>query len=259
MQTCSAALSQPLTLGKEFRILPAGKFRAIDGRPGLNADWVLTEEAGRKMVAEAAARNEDYLIDYDHQSLLTGANGQPAKAAGWFRELTWKPDGLYITNPTWNLAARAMIEAKEYRFVSPVFRHTAAFEVLSLVSVAITNTPALPALTDLSKIALTMQTALIGDIGMSEAELVSMAHSLDMDVAVLRSGIIAGRSKQETKGINGMSGSDLQKLAFLQGHDVEALRANILADEAETKKKNSAGFTGKSLEVFNAVFPELAR
>ena len=104
------------------------------------------------MVADAAARQVDYLIDYDHQSLSPTA---AARAAGWFRALTWKPDGLYVADPKWTDAARAMIAANEYRFISPVFTYDpTTLEVQSLKSIALTNTPALPQLTDLSQVAL---------------------------------------------------------------------------------------------------------
>jgi phage I-like protein len=80
MLICAAAISQPVSLNKAFRIIPSGKFRALDGssRPALNQDWELSEATGKALVAAAAARPQDYLIDYDHQSL----KGDGAIAAG---------------------------------------------------------------------------------------------------------------------------------------------------------------------------------
>lgn len=150
METCVSLLTQEISSIKEFRIIPSGRFRAIDGRPGNNQDWILTEEIGRKIVADAALSGQDFLIDYGHQSL----KDSNAVAAGWFRELVWKPDGLYVKNAQWTEAAKKAIQSQEYRFVSPVFTHTSEFEVLNLRSIAITNTPALPQLTDLSRVSL---------------------------------------------------------------------------------------------------------
>lgn len=153
---CSSVLTQPLTLNKEFRILPAGQFKANDGRPGENKCWNLSEVTGQRLVAEAASRNQDYLIDYEHQSL----SGQRSPAAGWFNTLIWKPDGLYVQMARWTDAAKAMISTNEYRFISPVFTYDKeTFEVQSLISIALTNSPALPELTDLSSVALTQSKA----------------------------------------------------------------------------------------------------
>ncbi len=151
---CASALTQPLTLSKEFRILPAGRFKAIDGRPGEDQYWNLSEATGLRLVAEAANRNQDYLIDYEHQSL----SGQQSPAAGWFNTLVWKTDGLYVQAAKWTAAAKAMIVKNEYRFISPVFTYSHdTKEVATLLSIALTNNPALPRLTDLSNVALTQQ------------------------------------------------------------------------------------------------------
>lgn len=102
---CSAALSQPVSLDTEFRIIPSGRFKSIDGRPGNGEYWNLSEESGLRMVAEAASRNQDYLIDFEHQS----TKGVTAPAAGWFDTLIWKPDGLYVKLARWTDAAKVSI------------------------------------------------------------------------------------------------------------------------------------------------------
>lgn len=165
---CSAALSQPLQLTNEFRILPAGSFKASDGRPGVNAFWNLNEADGLRLVAEAQNRKDDYLIDYEHQSLT----GKTAPAAGWFKTLVWKPDGLYVQSPKWTTAAKEMISANEYRYISPVFTYElASGNVKSLLSIALTNNPALPQLTDLSSVALSARAALSQQPGMEQRTL----------------------------------------------------------------------------------------
>lgn len=144
------ALSGP---SSAFRIIPAGRFRSIDGRPSPEPAWELTPKRAQEMVALAAAKPEDYVIDFEHQTMNpTG----PAPAAGWFTKLEWRPnDGLYVTDARWTDRAKAMLSSREYRYVSPVFfydKGTGA--VNALHSVALTNNPALSGLTDLGAIAI---------------------------------------------------------------------------------------------------------
>lgn len=153
-----ASLTQNLThSSSEMRILPAGVFRTADGRPANIDGWVMDRQIAENVIANSLTGNE-ILIDYEHQSLNTVLNGQPAPAAGWFKKLEWKEGlGLYAQEISWNEKAKAMIAAKEYRFISPTFLFndkTGAVE--RILSVAITNTPALPQLTDLSSVALSM-------------------------------------------------------------------------------------------------------
>jgi len=144
------ALSGP---SSAFRIIPAGQFRSIDGRPSPEAAWELTPERARQLVALAAAKPEDYVIDFEHQTVKP--NG-PAPAAGWFKKLEWRPgDGLYVTDARWTDRAKAMLSSGEYRYVSPVFFYDkGSGAVNALHSVALTNNPALSGLTDLGAIAI---------------------------------------------------------------------------------------------------------
>lgn len=128
-----------------FRIIPAGAFSANDHRN--NGKWFLSEANARIIIALANQRRDDYLIDYEHQSL----NGQVAPAAGWFKKLEWRSDGVYVLDARWSPRAKALIEADEYRYISPVFSYAEDTGiVISLHSIALTNTPALSGLTDLS-------------------------------------------------------------------------------------------------------------
>jgi len=144
-----AALSLNGTPKRAFRILPAGHFTPSDGRP-LEAPWYLTETRARQLVSLATQRAQDYIIDYEHQSLTPG---QLAPAAGWFKQLEWRQDGLYVVDARWSDRAKAMIESGEYRFISPVFNYLPDGEVTALHSLGLTNNPALHGLTDLALIA----------------------------------------------------------------------------------------------------------
>ena len=131
---------------EEAHLLPPGPFRASDGRPHDVAGWMLDAKIAQQVIDRAAAKKTDTLIDYEHQSLHTEWNGQPAPAAGWFRELAWRDSGLHAVGVKWSDRARQMIAAREYRYISAVFSYLPSGEVLEIISVALTNTPALDGL-----------------------------------------------------------------------------------------------------------------
>lgn len=90
------------------------------------------------------------MVDYEHQTQLAAQNGQPAPAAGWITSLEWEEGRGLFAGVDWTDKARAHIRAGEYRYISPVFafdRQSGA--VLRLICAALTNHPALAALTTL--------------------------------------------------------------------------------------------------------------
>ena len=147
-QTAVAALSVEITdrTGKTLQLLPAGAFRAIDGRPASMpgascAEWVMNDAAAAAVIAAASARQNRVVIDYDHQTLNKEKNGQPAPAAGWCKTLEWRSGvGLFAVDVEWTPAAAQAIADGEYRYFSPVFTFDKATgRVQSLVMGAITN------------------------------------------------------------------------------------------------------------------------
>lgn len=155
-----AALSFELSLEggqppKEFRLFPAGRFRAADGsgRPALpTAGWLMNAASAQRLISAASARQNDYLLDYEHATLTAAKAGQKAIAAGWFKQLEWREgDGLYAIAPRFTTAASAHITALEYRYLSPVFAwDPVSGEVLAFYHAALTNDPGLDGLTDFS-------------------------------------------------------------------------------------------------------------
>lgn len=173
--TTSAVELQPAAIkpGAAIRILPAGKFRAKDGRPGTGqssiTDWYLDGGLAASMIAQFARLHSAVVIDFEHQTLQKEKNGQPAPAAGWFSGLEWREgDGLFMTQVEWTPDARQMIASKAYRHLSPVFRFDPLTgHVLSLHSMALTNDPALVGLVDLA--AATAALTALKDAPMSDA------------------------------------------------------------------------------------------
>ncbi|PHS84678.1 Mu-like prophage FluMu I protein [Aeromonas dhakensis] len=128
-----------------YQLLPVGPFKARDGRPFDVASgyWQLDGQIAAALIARAKALGQDILIDYDHQTLKTDQNGQPAPAAGWYNsnEIEWREgQGLFI-KPRWTERAAALVAAKEYRFLSAVFPYDAQGRPLELRMTAITNDP----------------------------------------------------------------------------------------------------------------------
>lgn len=129
----------------EIQLTPAGVFRGRDGRPVEVDGFRIDARSALKVAALAAARKTPFVIDYEHQTLASEKNGQPAPAAGWFKNLEWREGaGLYATDVEWTVKARAHIDAGEYKFISPVFSyHPKTGEVLQMHMAALTNNPAL--------------------------------------------------------------------------------------------------------------------
>ncbi|WP_110678732.1 phage protease [Salinicola sp. RZ23] len=127
------------------RLIPAGTFTAPRGSLEGQGPWHLLESHARSIIERAAARSTDIVIDYEHQTLLAERNGLPAPAAGWVdpRSLEWRTDGLY-GRVKWTAAAKAAIDDDSYRYLSPVFPYDAqSGDVLDLLHVGLTNTPAI--------------------------------------------------------------------------------------------------------------------
>lgn len=147
MSRVFAALSFAIALadGAAIQLTPAGVFKARDGRPGGKLPgWKIDAAIAARVIARASARQTPFVTDYEHQTLATEKNGQPAPAAGWFKNLEWREgQGLFATDVTWTAKAKAHIEAGEYKFISPVFSFDPLTgEVLELQMAALTNTPA---------------------------------------------------------------------------------------------------------------------
>lgn len=145
-----AALSAQIELSDgaapaAIQLLPAGTFRAEDGRPTDAPAWTLDAASAQTLIDQIAARTNRVVIDYEHQTVHAKANGQPAPAAGWFKALEWREgSGLWAVGVQWTDRARQMIAAGEYRFISPVFtydRKTGA--ITRILHAALTNDPAL--------------------------------------------------------------------------------------------------------------------
>lgn len=128
-----------------IQLFPAGVFDAPRGSLKGQGPWRIDAQSAAAVIRLAAARKNPILIDYEHQSLRTAENGKPVIAAGWIKpdSLEWRDDGLYALAPEWTAAASGHIAANEMKYLSPVFRYAKDGTVLELISIALTNEPAI--------------------------------------------------------------------------------------------------------------------
>ena len=149
-------------------VLPDGEFTGVDGRPkGLTfedengerqpvkcAAWRLDAEIAAGVIAAFKQNALDLVIDYDHQTLRSEANGKPAPAAGWITALEYEAGrGLWAT-VNWTEDGQESVAKREYRYLSPVFPFDPDTGApLWLHSVALTNTPNLNQLGEIAAMA----------------------------------------------------------------------------------------------------------
>ncbi|HAV1517118.1 TPA: hypothetical protein JG825_005239 [Vibrio parahaemolyticus] len=140
-----------------YQLLPAGKFKARDGRPHDTEDgyWHLDAESAAALIAATKSTSDKVLIDYEHATLRAKETGAPAPAAAWLSssDIEWREGkGLYI-RPSWTEKAKYHIDAKEYAFLSAVFPYDKSGRPLLLRMAAITNDPGLVGLEPIAELA----------------------------------------------------------------------------------------------------------
>lgn len=143
--TALLAATLPLATNGLVQLLPAGQFAARDGRPGAGKKWKITDAQGATLAASlnAITAQTPVVIDYEHQTLHAPANGQPAPAAGWIKRAEWRAGQGLFADVEWTAAAKAAIQAGEYRYISPVITYSADGTVQGVAMAALTNYPAL--------------------------------------------------------------------------------------------------------------------
>ena len=114
-------------------VLPLGHVKSAKG------EFDVDGESFSAMKAQIARRGVDLVVDYEHQTLT----GEQAPAAGWVKEL-FLDDGQIKARVEWTDRAKAYLENREYRYLSPVITvRKADGKAMGLHSIALTNTPAI--------------------------------------------------------------------------------------------------------------------
>ncbi|WP_188134506.1 phage protease [Rhizobium sp. RU35A] len=125
--------------GRWIMLLPAGTFSGRDGRGPYHAG----DRASLERIAAQTRKiygATEMVVDYEHQTINAQKNGQPAPAAGWIKQIEARDDGLYGL-VEWTANAASAINAREYRYLSPVYAHAQDGTVLAMMMVSLTNFP----------------------------------------------------------------------------------------------------------------------
>ena len=237
--------------GCNMQLFPDGEFSARDGRPASIkgssvAVWRLDAAIAQAIISDWQSRKTPLVVDYEHQTMLSDANGQPAPASGWIENLVYLAGRGLFAAVKWTEKAQAHIAAGEYRYISPVFtfdKKTGA--IARLHNAALTNNPALDGL---AAVALRRLTPTVQERPMNENVLALLRKTLGLpenadETAIMAAltalgiELVALRSnpKPEDKPKDGdPDPAYLTALATLQG-EVTALRAELAAE-----RKNKA-------------------
>ena len=103
-------------------VLPLGHVKSAKG------EFDVDGESFAAMKAQIAQRGVDLVVDYEHQTLT----GEQAPAAGWVKEL-FLDDGQIKARVEWTDRAKAYLENREYRYLSPVITNTPAIEHMEAI------------------------------------------------------------------------------------------------------------------------------
>lgn len=111
----------------------------IAGRDGRRWRW--DAEAQNSVMAAFNERGIELVMDWEHATQRRAQNGDDAPAAAWHPELEIR-GGALLARTNWTPRAKAQVENREYRFLSPVFDYAKdTLRIVRMVSVGLTNTP----------------------------------------------------------------------------------------------------------------------
>jgi phage I-like protein len=134
-QACAAMLMpvDKAEVSDWIHIFPAGRTVGHDGR----GPYILNNAAA---VVQASKRPlVDLAVDRDHVTDLASP-GTPRPAAGWIKELKAEADGIYA-RIEWTPPAKAQLDNREYRYISPTFLFDRAGDVKRILRASLTNDP----------------------------------------------------------------------------------------------------------------------
>jgi|TARA_R110000744_G_scaffold5271_3_gene18624 phage I-like protein len=155
-----------------IHLLPTGEFS------GKGGDGPYQLKNAESVIAASIAPGAPLPIDYDHQIDFAVAKrvGGTAPAAGWIVELQSRSDGLW-GKVEWTEKGRTVVQAREYRFISPVYNHSITDgTVKRLLRAALTNHP------NLDLVALNSAAGSLDDTSTQESE--SMEKFFEQMMAV---------------------------------------------------------------------------
>ena len=142
-----ALIGNNLPEGCNAHIFPDGAFRSDDNRParvteGSLQHWQMNHAVAARLITALEAAQKPILYDYEHNSRYGDS-----RAAGWITALVYEAGRGLFGHVEWVATAARQIAEKEYRYSSPYFIFDEkSGEITQIISVALTNNPALEAL-----------------------------------------------------------------------------------------------------------------
>nr|DAS68695.1 MAG TPA: hypothetical protein [Caudoviricetes sp.] len=137
---CSFKLSEA---NGHIQLFPFGRFYPADGRAEGAGGWYVDDSNGYALADSINALDIDLMIDYEHQTLYLEKNGQGNPAAGWIKQVEYRPNEGVFAEVAWTDKAASQIKAGEYRYISPLFIPDSNGRVVQVLNAALTNRPAL--------------------------------------------------------------------------------------------------------------------
>ena len=138
--SCSFKLSEA---NGHIQLFPFGRFYPADGRTEGAGGWYVDDSNGYVLADSINALDIDLMIDYEHQTLYLEKNGQGNPAAGWIKQVEYRPNEGLFAEVAWTDKAASQIKAGEYRYISPLFIPDSNGRVVQVLNAALTNRPAL--------------------------------------------------------------------------------------------------------------------
>lgn len=209
-------------------VLPAGPFlTGADGR-----GWKMSNPAA--LIAALNAVTVDRPIDINHSTELLGPKGEESPAVGWLKAGTFRiaANGQIEAQAEWTPRGKAIIEAREYRYVSPAIAYSRADnEVKGLFSLGLVPRPNFTELP-----ALNSQT----DSLMTKEQLTALCAALGLAADAAPDTIIASAAKlkaDHATALNAATHPDLAKFVPKADYDVALNRATAAEQKLADQNK----------------------
>jgi len=252
--TALNAIAQPAmpagSVPEWLRLFPKGRAVAVDGR----GPWFYDD--AERVVAATFAEEGWVHVDLEHSS-LPGKNQADTRAYGYVTGIEERDDGLW-GRIDWTAAGAELMKDRAYWGVSPVFTHDKTGRLKRIVSVTLTNNPALRQLTALT---------FTKENGMEFLEQVAEALGLSTDaseadvLAALTAKLKAAPAEDEaTAALTALRGalgiedgaSQTEALAMAKAlasatEDNAALSARVAALESGDKKAKAEAFVASAI------------
>lgn len=237
LTACSAIASDTLVSDGKLvdwvQLMPMGVSKPRNGNP---ASFFLEDRKHADKVALASSAHwgsADMMLDYDHQALRAPAVAGQAPAAGWFKKIEARDDGIWGQVELTGQASAQVLD-KQYRYLSPAFNYSPDGRVSRIINVALTNTPnldmtALASALDSQEEDDTMNlTAIATALGLKPD-----ASEADVLAAATKAGVTSSALTATASALNVEVGDDLTAIASA---------ATALVDAAKTNKPDPAKF-----------------